>query len=139
MTLSPRGAASSPKGSGCNYLELVSFRYRRQGGSNAPRKIRRSLGRVRGLVDQGAPPEFIEWQRCVDPARFVEVGHNGSDRGPPKVSRPCSSSRNARFWPFCDLRRRPLLRCYWGGHLDNVPRTMLIPERTRASGSKRPQ
>jgi hypothetical protein len=55
-------------------LRLVSFRYRRQGGSNTLRKIVRSLGRVRGLVDQGAPPEFVEWQRCVDPARFVELG-----------------------------------------------------------------
>ena len=38
------------------------------------REIGRSLGRVRGLVDQRAPPEFVEWHRCIDPARFVEVG-----------------------------------------------------------------
>ena len=71
--LGPISPNSGANARGCNYLELVSFRYPRQGCSNALWEIGCSLGSVRGLVDQGAPPEFTEWQRCVEPARFVEV------------------------------------------------------------------
>ena len=31
------------------------------------------LGRLRGLVDQGASPQFVKRQRRVHPARVVEV------------------------------------------------------------------
>ena len=46
---------------------------RRQGCANALREIGRAIGRLRGLVDQGAPPQLVERQRRVHPARVVEV------------------------------------------------------------------
>src|SRR5262245_29317323 len=46
---------------------------RRQGCANAFREIRRVIGRLRNLVDQGSSPQFVEWQRRVHPARVVKV------------------------------------------------------------------
>ena len=37
------------------------------------REIGRAVGRLRRLVDERAPPQFVERQRRVDPARVVEV------------------------------------------------------------------
>ena len=41
--------------------------------ANALGEIRCAIGRVRGFVDQGAPPQFVERQRRVYPTRVVEV------------------------------------------------------------------
>jgi hypothetical protein len=46
---------------------------RRQGCANALGEIRRAISRVRGPVDQGAPPQFVKRQRSVYPTRVVEV------------------------------------------------------------------
>src|SRR5262249_443997 len=46
---------------------------RRQRCTNALGKIRRIIGRLRSLVDQGSPPQFVEWQRRVHPAGVVEL------------------------------------------------------------------
>src|SRR5258705_3792056 len=51
----------------------VSVRHRRQGFSNALREIGRAIGRLRGLVNQRATPQLVKWQRCIDPARIIEV------------------------------------------------------------------
>ena len=32
-----------------------------------------SIGSLRCVVDQGAPPQFVEGQRRLDPARMIEV------------------------------------------------------------------
>ena len=50
-----------------------SVRHRRQGCSNALREVGRAIGRLRGLVDQGASPQLLKRQRRVDPARIIEV------------------------------------------------------------------
>ena len=50
-----------------------SVPYRRQACSNAIREIGRSVGRLRGRVDQRAPAQLVERQRGVDPARVVEI------------------------------------------------------------------
>ena len=31
------------------------------------------IGAPRGFADQGASPQFVEWEVCVDSARTVEV------------------------------------------------------------------
>jgi hypothetical protein len=51
----------------------VSVSDRRQGCANALRKIRRIIGRLRSLVDQGSPPQFVEWQRRIHTAGVIEV------------------------------------------------------------------
>jgi hypothetical protein len=51
----------------------VSVSDRRQGCANALRKIRRIVGRLRSLVDQGSPPQFVEWKRGIHTAGVIEV------------------------------------------------------------------
>src|SRR5918997_1959004 len=51
----------------------ASARDRRQGCSNPLREIRCAIGSLRGLVDQGALPQFDKRQGRVDPARVVKV------------------------------------------------------------------
>src|ERR1700682_4317365 len=51
----------------------ASVRHRRQGCSNALREIGRAIGCLRGLVNQRATPQLVKWQRCIDPARIIEV------------------------------------------------------------------
>jgi len=35
--------------------------------------MRRVIGRLRSLIDQGSSPQFVEWQRRVHPAGVIEV------------------------------------------------------------------
>src|SRR5918998_244897 len=51
----------------------ASARDRRQGCSNPVREIRCAIGSLRGLVDQGALPQFDERQGRLDSARVVKV------------------------------------------------------------------
>jgi len=46
---------------------------RRQGCANALREIRRIIGRLRSLVDQGSPPQLVERQRRIHPAGVIKV------------------------------------------------------------------
>src|SRR3954470_19455647 len=46
---------------------------RRQGCPDALRKIGRIVGCLRGLVDLGAPPQLVERQRGIQPARIVQI------------------------------------------------------------------
>ena len=48
----------------------------RQGRPNTVREIGRAIGRLRCFVDLRASPQFVEWHRCVDPARIIEVAVN---------------------------------------------------------------
>jgi hypothetical protein len=48
-------------------------RHRRQGRSNALREIGRPVGRLRGIANQRATPQLLKRQRCIDPARIIEV------------------------------------------------------------------
>src|SRR5690606_12568542 len=46
---------------------------RRQRGPDAGRKVGRALRRLRSLVDQRLPPQFVERQRRVDAPRIIQV------------------------------------------------------------------
>ena len=65
---------------------------RRQGCANALRKVRRIIGRLRSLVDQGSPPQFVEWQRRIQTRRCGRGACECKGRSHSAVAAACMSS-----------------------------------------------